>query len=162
MSMDVVNSVMSLISTAALVISVVFVGMQLRAGTKAQRAMTAWQAENLWSSFNTQLAFDPKAADLLDLIFSSELGENSKEEGPYRQAHYLVRAMLQISQAQYFLFREGSLPKEYWDQERHWLDIFMKFPLVELFMANEITNGLLTPMFRNEISTPRVPSPEQV
>lgn len=151
MSLDAFETFLTVAANISLIVSVVFLALQLRAATKAQRAMSAWQAENLWSRFNLDIGSNPALADTMDLVFGDASAADAADPRAMRQAHFVIRGMLQVSQSQFFLYREGSLPSENWETEREWLRIFLHFPLVESVLAREIREKMLTPMFLEEL-----------
>jgi len=151
MSLDLINTASTLVSALAVVASLVFVALQLKANTKAQRASSAWQAENAWAQLNFEVARDPQIAVILDHILSSVTGSAPPEGPGARQTKFMIRSLLQHVQSQFFLFREGSLSEESWRHQRSWAVKFVKFPIVEAFLSEEIEQDILSADFRSEV-----------
>lgn len=157
MSLELINTLSAGISALAVVISLVFVGMQLRASTRAQRALAAWQSENSWAQLNFEIAKDPQTAELMEKIHSLQAGPGSLQGTQLLQAHYMIRCLLQYAQSQYFLFREGSLSEEIWEHQRSWLVKFVKLPAVAAMLNVEMDQSVLSSSFLAEIK--RVAAP---
>ena len=64
-----------------------------------------------------------------------------------------------MTQSDFFLYREGILPKDNWVQERRWLTMFLSLPFVSNFLSELIYVELvLAPAFIEEISDIMPPS----
>lgn len=156
MSLELINTLSAAISALAVVISLIFVGMQLRASTRAQRALAAWQSENSWAQLNFEIAKDPQVVELIEKIHSLQAGLGSLQGTQLLQAQYLIRCLVQHAQSQYFLFREGSLSAEIWEHQRNWMIKFVRLPAVAAILNVEIDQSILSSSFLAEIK--RVPA----
>ena len=72
MSLELANTLSSAVAAIAVVISLIFVGLQLRASVRSQQALAAWQSENSWAQLNFEIARDPQAIELMEKINSPE------------------------------------------------------------------------------------------
>ena len=111
MSLDLVNSISAAVSALAVVMSLVFVGLQIRASTRAQRALSAWQSENAWAQFNFDVARDPQTAELLHRITGENENLEALQGAKLLQAHFMIRSLLQHAQSQYSLSRGEPVGK---------------------------------------------------
>jgi hypothetical protein len=136
--------------------SLVFVGLQIRASTRAQRALSAWQSENAWAQFNFEVARGAQAAELLNCISTASVSLDALQGTKLLQAHFMIRSLLQHAQSQYFLFREGSLSAKDWRFQRNWVAKFVKLPLVAALLSEEIDQEIVSSDFLAEIT--RVPT----
>ena len=152
MSLDLVNSISAAVSALAVVMSLVFVGLQIRASTRAQRALSAWQSENAWAQFNFDVARDPQTAELLHRITGENENLEALQGTKLLQAHFMIRSLLQRAQSQYFLFREGSLSAKDWRFQREWAAKFVKLPLVAVLLREEIDQEIVSADFLAEIA----------
>lgn len=156
MSLELINTISAAVSALAIVISLAFVGLQIRASTRAQRALSAWQSENAWAQFNLEVARDPQTAELLNLISTASVNLEALQGTKLLQAHFMIRSLLQHAQSQYFLFREGSLSARDWRFQRNWVAKFVKLPLVAALLTEENDQEIVSSDFLAEIS--RVPA----
>lgn len=156
MSLDLINTISAAVSALAIVMSLVFVGLQIRASTRAQCALSAWQSENAWAQFNFEVARDPQAAELLNCISTASVTLDALQGTKLLQAHFMVRSLLQHAQSQYFLFREGSLSAKDWRFQRNWVAKFVKLPFVAALLSEEIGQEIVSSDFLAEIA--RVPA----
>ncbi len=155
MPLDLVNTISAAVSALAIVISLIFVGLQIQASTRAQRAQSAWQSENAWAQFNFEVARDPQAAELLICISAASSDPDVLQGTKLYQAHFMIRSLLQHAQSQYFLYREGSLSAKDWHFQRSWAAKFVKRPFVAALLSEEIDQAVLSSDFLAEIA--RVP-----
>jgi hypothetical protein len=156
LSLELINTISAAVSALAIVISLVFVGLQIRASTRAQRALSAWQSENAWAQFNLEVARDPQTAELLNLISTASVNLEALQGTKFLQAHFMIRSLLQHAQSQYFLFREGSLSARDWRFQRNWVAKFVKLPLVAALLTEENDQEIVSSDFLAEIA--RVPA----
>ena len=158
MSLDITNTVVSLVANIFLIISVFFVSLQMRARAKAQRAQAAWQSESAWARFSFDQASNIQTAELMTLIYTDTV-DPELDDRKNRQAKHITRGLLQMTQSDFFLYREGILPKDNWVQERRWLTMFLSLPFVSNFLSELIYVELvLAPAFIEEISDIMPPS----
>ena len=88
---------------------------------------------------------------LLNRVFdeSTSLSDFSPEQGA--QVQFLVRGILQFQQSQYLLWRDGSLPTEYYETRKNWVRWFANLPSVAPVIQSEKANGILYEEFYSEI-----------
>ena len=152
MSLATASVIASLGANFALIVSVIFAALQLRAATKAQRAQSAWQSEAVWARISFDQATNRETAKLVGLIYADKI-DPTLDIGTLRQAKHMTRGMLQTAQSDFFLFREGSLPGANWVQERRWLRMFVNLPFVKAFLPEMAEVEVsLTPAFLAEIA----------
>ncbi len=154
MTLDFINTLSATVSAIAVVLSLVFVGLQLRASTRAQRALAAWQSENAWAQLNFEVSIDPRTAELLQTILSEDASLADLAGAKLPQARFMVRSLLQHVQSQYFLFREGSLSVEDWRHQKIWVVKFARLPLVVAFLNEVVDQGILSSDFWAEVISP--------
>jgi hypothetical protein len=147
MSLELANTLSSAVAAIAVVISLIFVGLQLRASVRSQQALAAWQSENSWAQLNFELARDPQAIELMEKINSPETSLELLQGTQLLQAQYMIRCLLQHAQSQYFLFRRGSLSEEDWRHQRNWLVKFVRLPMVVALLKDEIDQAILSSSF---------------
>ena len=139
------------VGAVAVVISLIYVAAQLRTNTRAQRAGAAWDSETIFSELNFRIAQDPEFAQLAAKLYEATPDElNSTERA---QVHFAIRATLQNVQAQYFLWREGSLSDENWTYRRRWVQRYLQVPVVRALWDIESTQDLYAHQFVTEIGT---------
>ena len=154
MSLEAINTLSAAISAFAIVVSLLFVAAQIRAGTKAQRASSAWLAENAWAQFNFELARDPSMAKLVMSVFAGNLAPDSLTAGEKDQIHFFIKSALQHSQSQFFLFCEGSLSPDAWNHQSAYLAPLLRVPLVVAAVKLEIEWKTFSPRFEFEVLRP--------
>ena len=126
-----------LVSAVAVVISLIYLALQLRHNTNALKATSTWEAETMWGKLNYQNANDPEFAKLLLVVFDENSKPEQLTEDESAQVQFLVRSLLQFQQAQYLLWRSGTLPDEYYETRKAWTLWFIGLPLVAPVLASE-------------------------
>ncbi len=142
-----------LIGAIAVVISLVYLALQLRHNTRALKASATWEAETMWGKLNYENANNPSFAKLLLVLFDENAEPTQLTEDESAQVQFLVRSLLQFQQAQYLLWRDGTLPGEYYETRKQWTQWFIRLPLVAPVLAFERTQpGVLYDEFYDFIT----------
>ena len=117
------------------------------ANTRAIRGNAAWDAENVFAQRNLGVARDPKHAELVQRVFAPDTEVNTLNEMDRMRAFADTTSILQMVQAQYFLWREGSLPEEIWSYRSVWARRYITLPVVQAVWQDLKTERYLTQVF---------------
>tara|TARA_R110001592_G_scaffold217430_1_gene471153 strand:- start:25 stop:510 length:486 start_codon:yes stop_codon:yes gene_type:complete len=131
------------IGSVGVIVSLVYVGLQLKMTRQSERATSAWQSEKTWADLNWELTKEPALARLTAQLLNGE----SIEESETAQTNYFVRTVMQHAQSQYYLNKEGILPDEIWVPRLNWLRQFVSVPTVASIVANERTQKIFSEEF---------------
>lgn len=151
MNLQDLGSLGELVAALATVGTLIYLAIQLKQNTKAARAMSTWEAENLWGHLNWENAQNPEFAELLTRVFDENTQQTDFESTEWAQVQFIVRAILQFQQSQYLLWRDGSLPTEYYETRKHWVRWFVTLPAVLPVLEAERGNGILYEEFDTRI-----------
>ena len=110
MSLESIYYISQTSAVILLLVSVVFVGLQIRDNTRATRAASTYDVTKTWALHSREMAFHPSLASLTSraLTPTSEISEFSDDE--QAQLTSIVRSVMQMFYAQFLLYKEGSLP----------------------------------------------------
>ena len=137
----------------AVVVSLVYLALQMRMNTKVLKANAAWDSEIAFGNANLDVARDP----LFALLFSKASRADSKPEdfteAETAQLYFGVRSALQITQAQWWLWRSGSLPDELWNYRRRWARLFVEAPVLNPIWQAELEQHVFSEQFVQDILT---------
>lgn len=151
MTLDQWAAVGELAGGIATIGTLVYLAVQLRQNTRALRAGSAWESETLWAHLNFANARDPAFSVLLARLFDPEADPASFSEEEAAQLQWMIRGILQVQQSHYLLWRDGSLPTDYYETRRDWTRWFVRLPLVTPVLLQERANGILHGDFDREI-----------
>ena len=145
------GAVGELVGAIAVIISLVYLALQLRQNTKAMRTSAAWDAEVIWGKSNFEAAHNPESAILMSRGSSENASESDFSETEIAQLYLLVRGCFQVTQAQWWLWKGGSLPDEVWEMRKTWAANFIQAPVVNSIWQGELKQFILTDEFVQDI-----------
>jgi hypothetical protein len=118
------------VSALAVVISLAYLAIQLKANTRTIKSTAAQEAEELFIDMNLSVATDPETSALLTRAYQAKGLDEFSETENY-QIRLMVIAWVQATQAQYFMWREGTLLDEVWDYRLKWFRNWIMVPVVK-------------------------------
>ena len=138
MNMEFLGNLGELIGGLAVIISFIFLGLQIRQNTKALRAQSARESEVDMANLNREMAVNGEMAELLIQFVEEDADFNkfTKAERFRYQMH--TRAVLQMLQADYYLNLEGSLPDYVWHRRLKWFRSFIDLPVPKPLFEEEV------------------------
>jgi hypothetical protein len=114
-------SIGSLISSAAVVISLVYLALQIRQAERNQRALIHQGRASRMIALTTQIA-DP---GIVDGYFLAIFGSDSITHGQYRQYTMIFTGLLYAIEDDFFQYKAGLLEKKYFESSTQtWKRIF--------------------------------------
>ena len=148
------GSIGEAISALAVIVSVVYVAIQLKANTQTNKAKAAQEAEELFIGLNVTAATDPKTSQLTVRMFQAT-SLNDFDENELMQVRLLIIAWSQAVQAQYFMWREGTLLDEVWDYRIKWFRSWILVPVMKEIWEQSKPEHLFSEKFINEVESER-------
>ncbi len=147
------GAVGEIVGGIAVVISLVYVALQLRTNTKTLKANAAWDSEVTYANANLDVARDPDYALLFNRASRAESKPEEFTDTEAAQLYFGVRSALQIAQAQWWLWRSGILPNELWDYRRRWARLFVEAPVLNPIWQAELEQHIFSEQFVQDILT---------
>ena len=135
-----------------LLVSIVFVGFQIRQNTRATRAASAYDMMKTWGLYNNEYVINPEPLSVVSRVFESSTNIDSFDELEQAQITAFTRGLIQLWMSQYLLYKEGSLPKEYWEINGRFAANFVRMPTISAILERETLIGVMTPDFAAELS----------
>ena len=130
-------------SAIAVVISLIYVGVELNQNTDEVRAANRQELINRAHLATLTYSSNPSFANLLAKIQSEEPISQSDRI----QYGYAVRAVLYDSQEAYLLFLEGRLDSGYWNTRKQLVALYLGTPLAREIYQQDRDQGLLHTRF---------------
>lgn len=153
MNWEAIGSVGEMVSALAVVVSLVYLGVQLRTNSKTLKASAAWDAETIFAEANIQSARDPEFSALARRYMSPDVSIDDFTEDERSQTWFALTSVIQVVQAQYFLWREGSLPDYVWKYRVAFVRNFILLPVVEANWQQMKSQNILADEFVNEVES---------
>ena len=135
----------------AVVVSLVYLALQLRLNTKAIKANASWDSEVIYGNANLELSRDPEVALLVSRANNISASASDFNETEMAQLYFSVRSALQFAQAQWWLWRSGNLPDELWEYRSRWARNFVESPVMNAIWQAELEQHIFSAQFVNEI-----------
>lgn len=148
---EILGNFAEIISAIAVVVSLVYLAIQLRANTKAMRANASWDSEVIYGNANFELSRDPEFALMYGKACSADANVDDFNETETAQLYFAVRSALQYAQAQWWLWRSGSLPDELWEFRSRWAKNFVEAPVINAIWQAELEQHIFSTQFAEDI-----------
>jgi len=116
-------AIAEIIASIAVILSLVFVGFQMRESNRAGRVnavQTTWE-------FEMELA--GKMADHAETWNKAVRGQEFSDDIELRRAIILFNMLMSESENRYFQYREGYLENSEWEARRRSLELLVKLPV---------------------------------
>ena len=153
MNWDAMSTIAEVVSAIAVVVSLVYLAIQLRTNTKALKANGAWDSEVVYGNANVEIARDPDFALLISRASSASADIADFNEAEQAKLYIAVRAALQFAQAQWWLWQSGSLPNELWEIRSRWAKNFIESPVINSIWQAELKQHIFSERFVDDIQS---------
>ena len=151
MNWEAMSTIAEVVSAIAVVVSLVYLAIQIRTNTKALKANGAWDSEIIYGNSNLEVARDPEFALLFSRASSASADIADFNETEQAQLYYGVRCALQFAQAQWWLWQSGSLPNELWEVRSRWAKNFIESPVINSIWQAELKQHIFSERFADDI-----------
>jgi hypothetical protein len=155
MTIEQIASIGEVIGAVAVVISLVFLAIELRRNTKTMRASSAFDSEQAFASINQVIFADEKIALLAMRAHSAEARPEDYSESDWAQIYFLFRACMQVTQAQWFLKQEGLMSEEIWMMRATWAKGWIQTPVFSTVWKQDCEKEVFVKSFIDEIEGSR-------
>ncbi|MEM6476343.1 MAG: hypothetical protein AAF687_09270 [Pseudomonadota bacterium] len=140
-----------IIGALAIVISLIFVGIQIRSNTQAIRGASAYEINRWYAQINVDASQDGNHALLVRKLHDPTNRVEDFSEEERARADLYILGIVQAQWAQFSLYREGSLAREDWEVHGKWAAEFRDLPLVKRYYDNLIAANQHAPDFIAEL-----------
>ena len=156
MNWEAIAAIGQMIGAAAVVVSIVYLSIQIRVNTRATRGAASYDAAHSWAQTNELLfqASDETGASLRHWLFDNERGALSVQDAG--RMDVLMRSMYQKLEGQYFLYKFGLLDEELWEVRRRIGLGMLQGAYSRAWWENAISIREFSPRFIQEIEGARL------
>ena len=153
MTLQDLGSIGELIAAIATLATLVYLAAQIRQNTRAIKATSFMESQHFFAGLHDYLAQNPDLLELADSAFdpSRKLADFSHSE--QLRIGVIGRAMMQRTEAQYYLYTSGFLEHEFWEMRRSWLRGWLELPVWREWWSSEKGQGTVTASFIEHIET---------
>ncbi len=148
------------VGAVAVLFTLLYLAIQVRqskkateANTRSLRGSASWDAEIVFAHRNEKASHDQGFADLLQRAYDPEGDVNSWDQSERNQIMFDTLSCFQMVQAQYFLWREGSLPDDIWDYRSTWARRAVMLPVIAAFWHQFRSSDILSEPFMDYIDS---------
>lgn len=124
---------------------------ELHRNTKALRANASWNSEIIYANANIDIARDPEFVEMYNRACALNAKPSDFTEVEKAQINFAVRSSLRHTQAQWWLWKSGSLPNELWEIRCRWAKSFVKAPMINAIWKTDIEQHIFSDQFVSDI-----------
>ena len=155
MNWDAIGAAGEVVGAIAVVVSLVYLAVQLRVNSKTLKANGSWSAEMSWAGLNANTAHDPVHSLLASRAAAPEARLDDFDETERAQLWFLHLTVFQTTQAEYFMWKDDCLAEEVWMYRLSWFRSYILLPIVGVHWQQMKSQNLLSPTFVTEIELER-------
>jgi hypothetical protein len=137
----------------AVLVSLIYLIIELRRSTKTARSSNAWNSTVALAELCEVVADNPQLAELTMRSHSPDTNPEDLTPAEFSQIFFLLRSVLYKYEAQWFLWAEGSLSDEMWQNRRRWAKAFITLPVPARVWEMEMEQHQYTSKFVESIET---------
>ena len=135
----------------AVVISLMYLAIQLRVNSKTLKTNGSWNAEMSWAGLNDTAARDPIHSLLCSRSTAPNATLSDFNESEQAQLWFTFLTVFQTTQAQYFMWKDDCLSHEVWSYRLSWFRNYIMLPVVEEHWQQMKSQHLFSSSFIAEV-----------
>ena len=140
-----------IIAALAIIVSLIFVGLQIQQNTQATRAASAFEVHRMQAQFLYDIAIDGDVALLRSKLLDPSIAVEDYSKEERARADMLMLGTVQSHFATYRMYQEGSLLQRDWEVHGKWAAHYRRLPLVKRYYDSAIASGLYDAEFIAEL-----------
>lgn len=139
MSWDAIAAIGEVIGALAVVVSILYLAIQVRANTRIEKARASFDATHSWAATTDMLFQLPEETlHTITKAFDPECDPESLSEEQYQRMTFLWRAIGQKLEGQYYLYKYGFLEPDIWHKRSSILKGVIELPFGAVWWLGEI------------------------
>lgn len=170
MNWEAVGVIAEVVGAIGVVISLIYVAIQVRSNTRALKASASFETAHSWATFNEMLVSamlgDPafQAGEDCRLVeITAKFYDPDARPGDLSKTDTILvtmihRALFQKLEGQYYQFKHGYLEPQIWEQRRDWARGILELPLGRAWWEQEVLAAIFSREFISVISNAAAPS----
>lgn len=141
------------LAAIATLVTLAYLAVQIRQNTRAIKTTSFMETQHSIAGVHDYLAQNPDLLELMDNAFDPTRPRSDYSEKELLRLGMLGRAIIQRTEAQYYLHENGFLEREFWEMRRSWLRGWLDLPVWEEWWASEKSQGTFSPAFIEQIES---------
>ena len=137
----------------AVLVSLIYLITELRRSTRAARSSNAWNSTVALAELCEVIANNSQLAELNMRCHTKDTSPEDLTPAEFSQIFFLYRSVLYKYEAQWYLWVEGSLSDEMWQNRRRWAKAFISLPVPGKIWEMEMQQHQYTSKFVESIET---------
>jgi hypothetical protein len=137
----------------AVLVSLIYLIIELRRSTRAARSSNAWNSTVALAELCEVIAANPQLSELTMRCHNPETRLEDLTDAEFSQWFFVCRSVLYKYEAQWYLWREGSLSDEMWQNRRRWAKAFISLPIPGRVWEMEMEQHQYSPQFVESIES---------
>ena len=137
----------------AVLVSVVYLIHEVRRNTKTERSGSAWNATVALAELCEEIAGNQQLADVCMRALDESTSPEDLTPAEFSQFFFVCRSVLFKYEGQWFLWREGILSDEMWQNRRRWAKAFVSLPVPGRVWQREMEQHQYTSGFIESIES---------
>jgi hypothetical protein len=137
----------------AVIISLVYLAIQVRSNTKALKASASFEATHSWANTNEAILGDEKLIQLAIKAYDPKTLPDGLSDVERARMALVHRALFQKLEGQYYLHKYGYLEPEIWKMRRDWASGLVELPVLKDWWKTELEQSIFTSEFINALSS---------
>ena len=151
MSWDIVSVVSDVVSAIAVVVSLIYLGIQVRSNTRATKASASFDATHSWATFNESALENPELLSATLKAFDPEVGAEDLSAEERQLVSIAARALFQKLEGQYYLYKHGYMEPQLWKCRLDWARGLVVLPVFSTWWRSELDQKVFSPEFSQAI-----------
>jgi hypothetical protein len=126
------------VSSIAVVVSIVYLSIQIRSNTRTTRASATFDGLHSWAQFNEQASFQPDDwHELILKALASATNEDDFTDPEWSRITMGFRAIMQKLEGQYYLYKYGLMEPDIWEKRSRVARGMIESPLMWQWWKHE-------------------------
>lgn len=152
MNWEAIGAIGEMIGAAGVIVSILYLSLQIRANTNATRASASFDALHSWAQTNEHLFGLP--VDVLEVqsrALDPRMRLSALSRGESTRLVLLYRSIFQKLEGQYYLFKYGLLEPAIWKQRSRIARGYLEVPWLLAWWENELSTAMFTEEFASAV-----------
>ncbi|MFT4817092.1 MAG: hypothetical protein ACI80L_001405 [Pseudohongiellaceae bacterium] len=152
MNWDAIGAIGETISALAVVVSILYLSIQIRSNTRATKASASFDATHSWATSNEQVPqFSDELLGAFSKSYDSAINESDFSEIENIRLGAHNRALFQKLEGQYYLYKYGYLEPSVWKKRSEWAHGLIQLPYYQKWWDSEIRESIYSDEFAEAI-----------
>ena len=159
MNWDAIAAFAEVIGAIGVVVSLVYLAIQVRSNTRALKASSSFETTHSWAAFNEmvvssmisdpayQAGEDCKIVDITAKFYDPNAQTKDLSHNDMVLVSMMHRALFQKLEGQYYQFKHGYLEPQIWVARRNWARGVLELPLGRAWWQQEVQASIFSTEF---------------